>query len=58
MTRSVWGDEAGRNSIGACRLTSTCAAPARQRPSLPRELGLAGSTSAGRVLFLAGHLNF
>lgn len=48
----------GRNLFQCLLLNQHLHATSHQCLSFPSELGLVGSTSRGRVLFLAGHLNF
>ena len=48
----------GEIHFSACCLINIYTATSYQCLSFPSELGLVDSTSRGRVLFLAGHLNF
>lgn len=55
----VWGRAMkGEIYFSACCLINIYTATSHQCLSFQSELGLVGSTSRGRVLFLAGHLNF
>lgn len=58
MRSVLGGTMRGEMYFSACGLISIYTATSHQRLSFPSELGLVGSTSRGRVLFLAGHLNF
>lgn len=56
MRRNAVG--VGENDEGRNSVTPAPALALTSASGLPRELGLVGHTSAGRVLFLAGHLDF